>query len=328
MLIHPMWDNFPEIKKDLLDCYALMEEKVQIRNKDIQKAIFNLLSGGGKLLRPSYFILFSRFGDVQKQDRKKLLYAASSVEMLHVATLVHDDIIDESPTRRGTQSIQAKYGKDIAVYTGDFLFTVYFDLLAHATESTDAVKLNAFAMKRILLGELDQMHQRYNMDISLRQYLRSISGKTAQLFALSCFEGAKWGQCSPSVVISSRHIGHQIGIAYQMLDDILDYTQESETLAKPVLEDVKQGVYSLPLILAMKNHKAAFAPLLHKGKEMTTEDTQQIVALIDKYDGITEAQKLAERYTAKALNGIAALPECPAKPILYQLTQELLYRNF
>ncbi|SFH72331.1 heptaprenyl diphosphate synthase [Pisciglobus halotolerans] len=328
MPIHPIWDNFPEIKEDLVGCYALMEKKVRIRNKDIQEAIFDLLNGGGKLLRPAYFILFSRFGNLQKQDHKKLLYAASSVEMLHIATLVHDDIIDDSPTRRGTQSIQSKFGKDIAVYTGDFLFTVYFDLLAHATDSTAAVKLNAFAMKRILLGELDQMHQRYNMDITLRQYLRSISGKTAQLFSLSCFEGAKWGFCSPSVIISSRHIGHHIGIAYQMLDDILDYTQNSETLAKPVLEDVKQGVYSLPLILAMRGHKEAFEPLLRKGKDMTPEDTQQVVHLIEKYHGTSKAQQLAQRYTDKALNGIQALPDRPEKKILYRLTEELLYRNF
>lgn len=328
MPIHPMWETFPEISKDLADCYTLIKDKTHIRNKDIQKAIYDLLEGGGKLLRPAYFILFSKFGNVEKQDHKKLIYAASSVEVLHIATLVHDDIIDDAPIRRGSQSIQAKYGKDIAVYTGDFLFTVYFDLLAHATESTAAVKLNAFAMKRVLLGELDQMHQRYNLDITLRQYLRSISGKTAQLFALSCFEGAKWGKCSPAVVISSRHIGYNIGIAYQILDDILDYTQTSRTLAKPVLEDVKQGIYSLPLILAMRQNKKAFEPILTKKKEITDEDTQKLTALIKEYGGIEEAQSLAIRYTDKALHAISKLPERPEKNILYELTEALLNRNF
>ena len=130
MPIHSMWDNYPEIKDELAESYAVIEKKVRIRNKEVEQVIFDLLHSGGKLLRPAYFILFSRFGDTETLNDKKTTHIAASLEVLHMATLVHDDIIDDSPTRRGTQTVQSKYGKDIAVYTGYFLLAVYFSLLA------------------------------------------------------------------------------------------------------------------------------------------------------------------------------------------------------
>ncbi|MGY3779199.1 polyprenyl synthetase family protein [Isobaculum melis] len=328
MSIHPMWDNFPAIKNDLAQSYHIIEKKIRIRNKDVEATLYDLLHSGGKFLRPAYAILFSRFGNPSKQDHKKILATAASVEILHMATLIHDDVIDESPTRRGTETVQAKYGKDIAVYTGDFLFTVYFDLLADIGESQKTLKLNAFAMKRILLGELDQMYLCYNTNVTVRQYLRRVNGKTAQLFSLSCFEGAKHGKADLAVIAASQQIGRQIGIAFQILDDILDYTVDSDTMKKPVLEDVKQGVYSLPLILAMHNHQAEFEPFLNKKEQMTATDIEAVLALIKQYRGVEQAQALAERYTNKALKRIEHLPNKPEKEILMTITKKLLNRSY
>ncbi|MEG0497517.1 MAG: polyprenyl synthetase family protein [Carnobacterium sp.] len=329
MPIHPIWNHYPEIKEELAESYAVIEKEVRIRNKEVEQVIFDLLHSGGKLLRPAYFILFSRFGDSHTHKKnKQITYTAASLEVLHMATLVHDDIIDDSPTRRGIQTVQSKYGKDIAVYTGDFLFAVYFGLLAETTTSISTIRLNAFVMRRILLGELDQMHLRYNTDITLRQYLRNITGKTAQLFSLSCLQGAKMGNADLKTITSSQHIGHNMGIAFQMLDDILDYKQDSMSLMKPVLEDMKQGVYSLPLILALRGHKKEFKPYLSKGHEMSPDDIQKVADLVMQYSGIEEAQELAERYTNKALSAIQSLPERPEKAILYDLTERLLIRKY
>src|SRR5699024_7134455 len=110
---------------------------------------------------------------------------AASVELLHTATLIHDDIIDDSPQRRGKTTVQARYGKDAAVYAGDYLFTVSFRLVARYARSTDQFEINTRGMERILMGELDQMNLRYKQDMTIRQYLTQISGKTAQLFALA-----------------------------------------------------------------------------------------------------------------------------------------------
>lgn len=328
MQIDSMWDEFPEIREDLIECLALIKRKTTINNHQIQEAIFSLLNSGGKLLRPAYFLLFSKLGSPAKQNRNQLIAAAASTEVLHLATLIHDDIIDDSPLRRGTQTIQAQYGKDVAVYAGDLLLSVHFELLAEATESTQIIKNNALSMRRVLLGELEQMTNLYNIDVTVDQYMRNIKGKTAQLFELSCSQGAYWGKTSPEVIEQSAQIGHHIGLAFQMLDDILDYSQTSEVFAKPVLEDVKQGVYSLPLILALQKNKEPFRPLLEQGQAMSDATVAQVVALIQEYRGIEEALAIATHYTDKALRGISALPASPEKEVLYALTKNLLDRTF
>lgn len=235
----PMWNNFPNIQALLLECLELIIEKITIENKEIEKTVIDLIKSQGKLLRPAYFLLFSRLGNSTQDAHKEIIAAAASTEVLHLATLIHDDIIDESKMRRGIETVQSKYGKDIAVYTGDLLLSVYFDLLADATDSVEIIKLNTLSMKRVLLGEINQMTNAYNTDITYEDYLESIKGKTAQLFELSCYEGAYFGQCDPEIIEKSRSIGQNIGIAFQMLDDILDYTQTPDILAKPVLNDVK-----------------------------------------------------------------------------------------
>lgn len=328
MSIHSMWDETPEVKDQLSECLTLIKEKTSIENLKIQEAIFELLDSGGKLLRPAYFLLFSKIGDSTKQNYQQLISAASSTEVLHLATLIHDDIIDDSPIRRGAKTIQSKYGKDVAVYTGDFLLAVHFELLADSTDSTQIIKNNALSMRRVLLGELEQMTNTYNMDITFNQYLKNIEGKTAQLFELSCKQGADWGQANSSVVEQCARIGHYTGMAFQMLDDILDYSQTSEMFEKPVLEDVKQGIYSLPLILALQKNKEVFVPLLIKGTQMTESDIDEVVSYIKMYKGIEEAYLIAQKYTEKALKSIESLPEFPEKSIIYQLTQKLLERKF
>lgn len=325
MAIHPLWSTYPSIQKELIETQKMMDRAVKIRNQEITEALQLFFQSGGKLLRPAYFLLFTHFGDVSSNRKKYKL--AASLEILHAATLIHDDIIDDSPLRRGLISIQANYGKDIAVYTGDFLFTVYFQLLAESVEDFSYIGLNASNMKRILVGELDQMNLKFNTQITIKQYLRHIKGKTAQLFQLSCYEGAHFSHSSKYVQILAQRIGYNIGMAFQILDDILDYSSSEEELHKPVLEDVRIGHYTLPLILAMEENRDAFSPLLNKGLELTEEDIQEIVLRIHRYNGLEKAEKLATRYTQKALDGIDKLPNIPEKQILKAITQKLLNRQ-
>lgn len=324
---HPMWNNFPNIQALLLECLELIIEKTSIENKKIEKTVTELVESQGKLLRPAYFLLFSRLGNVTQGAHKKIISAAASTEVLHLATLIHDDIIDESKTRRGMETVQSKHGKDVAVYTGDLLISVYFDLLADATDSVEIIKLNTRSMKRVLLGEINQMTHAYNTDITYKDYLKSIKGKTAQLFELSCYEGAYFGQCDPEIIEQSRSIGQDIGIAFQMLDDILDYTQTPESLSKPVLNDVKQGIYTLPLILGIEKDEG-FLPLLQKGKHLSDSDLAALVSLLYENQCIEHAHAIATEYIDKALASIDALPRHPEKDVLYSLTKLLLTRTF
>ncbi|WP_027108556.1 polyprenyl synthetase family protein [Lacticigenium naphthae] len=325
MEVHPIWNNYPELKKQLENTISVIDTEIFIRNKDIEDAILDMLHSGGKLLRPAFVHLFSTFGD--DHSPKRAQHIAAAVELLHTATLIHDDIIDDAEERRQQISIQAKYGKNIAVYAGDYLFTVVFKLLSEYARSFDHLVFNSRGMERILMGELNQLHLRYKEDMTIRNYLTQISGKTAQLFALACYAGSIEGQSSHKFSLNSYYLGNHIGMAFQIIDDILDYTQTPEQLGKPVLEDVRQGVYSAPLIYALQKDKDTILPYLRKKESMTEADVLKVRDLVITAGGVKEAQLLAEKYTEKALQRIASLPETNEKKIIEEITHMMLYRK-
>ena len=324
---HPMWDDFPNVQAPLVACLELIIEKTTLENKDIEKTVTDLIKGQGKLLRPAYFLLFSQLGSAPKDAHEQIIAAAASTEVLHLARLIHDDIIDEANMRRGSETVHSKHGQDVAVYAGDVMISVYFELLADATDSVDIIRLNTQSMKRVPLGEINQMTNAYDTDITFEKYLKSIKGKTAQLFELICYEGAYFGHCAPEVIEQSGAIGRNIGIAFQILDDIQDLTQTPATVSKPVLNDVTQGIYTLPLILGMETHKEAFLPLLKKGKDLSDSDLAALVSLLKEHDCIERAHAVAAEYSDKALASIDSLPSQPEKDVLYALTKTLLKRK-
>lgn len=326
MQLHPLWNEFPTLKNELNETMALMEGSINLTNKAVQQAVLEMIHAGGKLLRPAYQLLFSRFGE--HPDRQKAVALAASIEMLHNATLIHDDIVDQADLRRNLPTIAARFGNDVAVYAGDYLFVCCFKLMADYASSMRSLQLNSRSMEKILNGELGQMDTRYNYQITISQYIENISGKTAELFSLSCGVGALEGGSSEKFAKQAGEIGMNIGIAFQIIDDILDYSQSQEAIGKPVLEDVRQGVYSLPLLLALKK-EPRLLPYLDKKAEMTTADAQAVYRLVQQADGVSEAQKLAESYTNKALKAIAKLPEDSqqTKATLQKLTEIILNRT-
>ncbi|MEQ2878450.1 polyprenyl synthetase family protein [Enterococcus asini] len=327
MKLHPLWQEYPTLQSELTETLALMEQTVKLKNKPVEKAVLEMIHAGGKLLRPAYQLLFSRFGP--EQDRQKAIALAASIEMLHTATLIHDDIVDKADTRRNLPTVAASFGNDVAVYAGDYLFVCCFKLLADYAGSLHSLQLNSRSMEKILNGELGQMDRRYDQQMTVAEYLDNISGKTAELFALSCTVGALESGTSEKFAKQCGEIGLNIGIAFQIIDDILDYSQPESQIGKPVLEDVRQGVYSLPLLLAMEQNAGAFAPYLDKKADMTDEDTQTVYRLVQEYGGVTKAQKEASRYTQKALKAIRKLPddEQNTRELLWGLTNQILDRQ-
>ena len=325
MTIHPMWESYPEMKQDLAAVLKVIEANVTLRNKKARTTILNFLHASGKLLRPAFFLLIAKTG--KEYDRAQVIHVAASIEVLHMASLIHDDIIDEARTRRGLPTVQSQFGQKYALYTGDYLFCVCFKILSKYANSLSTIEFNTDAVERILIGELDQMESRYNININVKQYLRQISRKTAALFAMSCHMGAELSAVDNLAKTNARKIGYEIGMAFQILDDILDYTQAASTMRKPALEDVKQGVYSLPLIYAMNQKKEDFIPLLGKKEKITEADIIKILDLIKKYNGIEKAKELATKYTNKAIVRINKLPDCESKVIMLELTEKLLQRQ-
>ncbi|WP_430610460.1 polyprenyl synthetase family protein [Enterococcus sp. DIV0876] len=327
MKLHPMWQEYPALQADLSASLQLMEKSLKLKNKAVEEAILAMIHSGGKLLRPAYQLLFSSFGS--DQDHEKAVALSASIEMLHTASLIHDDIVDDADTRRGLPTIRAAFGNDVAVYAGDYLFVCCFKLMADYASSMKSLQMNSRSMEKILSGELGQMSKRYDVDVTVTDYLENISGKTAELFALSCFIGAYESGTSLRFANQAKEIGESIGLAFQIMDDILDYSQAADHLGKPVLEDVRQGVYSLPLLLALKSERTQLLPLLAKKEAMTDTDTQAVYQLVQNGQGLVEAQKLAAKYTEKALQGIKKLPETQdeSKDYLYRITEQILTRT-
>lgn len=324
MKIHPMWHEYPTLAPELASALTLIEKQITTNNTPVAKAIMEMINGGGKLLRPAYCLLFSRFQDT---DREKMIALAAAIETLHTATLIHDDIIDKSPTRRNQVTIQKQFGPDTAVYAGDYLFVVCFKLLAHYASSLRSIQQDSGSMEKILKGELDQMATRYQTQITINDYLKQVSGKTGQLFALSCFIGAYESGGTTNFAKTAEKIGMNIGIAFQLLDDILDYTSDGETLGKPVYEDVRSGVYSAPLILAMQRDRQAFLPLLAKKEQISDTEMIQLRDLVIKYEGIKQAYTMAQQRTDLATAGLQKLPAGAARDDLIRLTESLLKRK-
>lgn len=327
MKLHPMWQEYPALQADLSATLQLMEKSLKLKNKAVEDAILAMIHSGGKLLRPAYQLLFSSFGS--DKDPEKAVALAASIEMLHTASLIHDDIVDHADTRRRLPTIRATFGNDVAVYAGDYLFVCCFKLMADYASSMKSLQMNSRSMEKILSGELGQMSKRYDVDVTVADYLENISGKTAELFALSCFIGAYESGASLRFANQAKEIGQSIGLAFQIMDDILDYSQAADHLGKPVLEDVRQGVYSLPLLMALKTDRARLLPLLAKKEMMTDADTQAVYQLVQNGQGLIEAQTLAAKYTDNALQAIKKLPETQdqSKVYLYRITEQILGRT-
>ncbi|MGL5150622.1 MAG: polyprenyl synthetase family protein, partial [Clostridium sp.] len=188
-----MWDKYENIKQELEGIQNIMLSNTKCKDKVIQNSIHELINSGGKMIRPAFVVIGASFGEEYNPERSRSLGAV--VEMLHMATLVHDDVIDDAKLRRGQETIQSKYGKDYAVYIGDFLFCVCFKVLA-SNASLQSIKVDSKSMSRICLGEIEQLNSRFCKKLSIKNYLSRISGKTAELFSLSLYIGAAEGGCN------------------------------------------------------------------------------------------------------------------------------------
>lgn len=320
------WNDYPELQKNLIKVKELISQRLVINNQSIEEAITKFSSTGGKMIRPALFFLFADFGNKKEPDQ--LIKIAASLELLHSATLVHDDIIDDADTRRGMPSIQSRFGKDVAVYTGDFMYTSYFELLAESMSDTPFLLKNARAMKKILQGELTQMSCAFHPDQTLCEYFRNINGKTAELIRLSCHEGAYFGGSDKKIQARAKRIGSSIGLAFQIYDDILNFSIELGDEQKPILTDVQQGIFTLPLLIARDNRPDIIRPYLETPEQLSKKELMQLAAYVAEFDGISGALAFAEKLTHKAIKEIQQLPDCDSKMILTNVATQLLTRSY
>jgi len=313
----------PTLDQDLKQVNGVIRKTAQETPAAIREEIERILASNGKMLRPMFLILSARTGNFKKETIYPL---AAAVEMLHIATLVHDDILDNSGTRRGKEATHQKIGKKKAVLVGDYLFTRSF-LLATEHGSTENSKKISRAVARICESELQQAESQFDADIDFANYHRRIFGKTAVLFSISCYIGAyEAGHQKPMVKLLER-IGYYIGMAFQIIDDILDFTSKENSIGKPVTQDISQGIYTLPLIYALSDDDGTLKKLL-KQKPYTEKTLEEIVQKTVELGGIKRARELAARYTEKAEKALNKIPECKAKENIKQLAHVMLKRNY
>ncbi len=324
-MVHRLWRQFPRIQLKLIQLEPYLLHAVKLPNQSVHAKISDLLKSGGKLLRPGFFYIYSEFGESVTASR--LRAGAAAIELLHVATLIHDDVIDDSPLRRGVETIHVKYGQKNAIYAGDYLFTSYFDQVLKSTQDPLDLQRHISAMQVILNGELDQMNFNYRQDMTVDDYLHEITGKTAELFCLSFQQAAILSHAPETIIKLGGEIGLAIGQAYQILDDILDYSGAVNQTQKPILEDLRAGVYTLPLIMAIKTAKSELTSLLNKKNDLTDSDILAIQKIVTSSGGLQRAHQVARNLTQKALSLIEQLPDQKAKSDLEKLTKLLLQRD-
>lgn len=307
-------DLYNYLQNELGAVKAQINVQTHSKFKEVQFIIDDVMSNEGKMLRPFLVLLSAQFGHC---DEKKIRLLAGAVEILHMATLVHDDIIDEAALRRNKPSIQSKYGKDMAVYAGDYLLAKSISILNEETFDPNNVKQLAKTISKICESELMQYQNRFKA-LSIKNYLKVISGKTAALFAVSLYIGALESNCGEAFARQLGRIGYELGMAFQIIDDLLDFNENQQKVGKSTLTDFTNGYFTIPILYALKSNQV----------DLSTFSKEALTEFVVANNGLKSAKKLAKRYTQRAFDRINSLEPSDAKEVLKQFATLLLDRDY
>lgn len=288
----------------------------------IQEITEHLYGAPGKRLRPALLFLTS------EDHNESARYAALAVELIHTATLLHDDVIDESRTRRGIATVNYKWNNLISVLMGDYFFAKSFGLLVKA-DSPRLMEAFAQATQRVSVGELNQAFYTGNFDIAEETYLNIIADKTASLFACSAEAGAICSSRDAEICKSLKDYGENIGLAFQITDDLLDLIGESRKTGKSLGSDIREGWVTLPLIKALQNDhddsRGKFKRLL--GGNVDHSDFLEVLDFVRKNGGIEYAEQRARQYVDKAVEILDRLDGLPMRNALEDLANLAAVRD-
>ncbi|MFD2655375.1 heptaprenyl diphosphate synthase component II [Gracilibacillus thailandensis] len=302
------------LKKDLSLIEDALEETVYADQPVLHEASTQLLKAGGKRLRPVFVLLASKFGDY---NLNKIKNVASSLELIHMASLVHDDVIDNSDIRRGKPTVKAKWDNQVAMLTGDFIFAKALQQFTEI-DKPRAHQILANTMMELTIGEIEQIKDKYNLDQNLRTYLRRIKRKTALLISSSCQLGAIVANTDSETEKALFRYGYFMGMSYQIIDDILDFTASEKELGKPAGSDLIQGNITLPVLYAMENPsiRRELQDAFANNSNISPKLLSPIISKISKSDAITRAREVSDQYLKKAYDSLNLLPDIQAKDAL------------
>jgi geranylgeranyl pyrophosphate synthase len=307
---------FGPVAEDLDRFESRIRESIAADGPPLAERMGDLFAAGGKRLRPALVLLAGRLG----RPSEAHFHAAAAVELVHAATLVHDDVIDNSAVRRGRPSVAAELGDAAAIVVGDYYFAKAYQQAA-LTDDPAVVAAIAGAVMTICRGELAQNRARFQYRPSLADYRNRIEAKTAALLATCTWTGARLAGLAGDRQESLRRYGIELGLAFQIADDVLDYTAGEVELGKPVGHDLLEGHATLPLLLADLP-----TPLVD-GIPLPADRVAAVVAAVRASGGPERALGEARKHTEAARRHLAALPEGEARESLERLTAYVVERK-
>ncbi len=283
-----------------------------------------IISAGGKRLRPMLTLLAGRalgYGD------KHLFELAAMIEFIHTATLLHDDVVDESDMRRGRQTANAMFGNAASVLVGDFLYTRAFQMMV-STGSMRILEVMADATNIIAEGEVLQLLNIGNVDVSEDDYLKVIQYKTAKLFEAATRVGAIIAAATPEQEQALADYGMHLGTAFQIIDDVLDYSGDAATIGKSLGDDLAEGKPTLPLIYTMRQGPTEAATVVRESLEAASRERfNEVLTAVQSCGALDYARAEAEKAAERAVAALAALPDSEHKTAMAEIARLSVARN-
>jgi len=319
---------FEPIRSDLGTVEERMLAAVGEAEEPLSSALAAILSSGGKRLRPALVILSAR---LFQWDPEPVTNLAAAVEMLHTATLIHDDTIDEATMRRGHKTLNATWTRSATILAGDYLFARAAALAAN-TSSTHVALIFAQTLLTICQGELRQMLSLFDWRGSREGYYQRIYAKTASLFASACEGGATLAHAPEDQARALKDCGRCLGMAFQIVDDILDFAGDEQRLGKPVGSDLRQGIATLPVYYYLQNggqEALVEAALDRCAGEQDTRDRAigELVAAVEASGAIASCRQEAQSFVRHAVETLAPLPDSPYRRALCELAAFVVSRD-
>jgi len=308
-------DLFGPVGADLATVEVELRKEIQRDPPEVARPMADLFEAGGKRIRPALVLLSARCGSYALD---RLIPAAMAVELTHAATLVHDDVIDRSSTRRGRPTVAASMGDEQAIVIGDFYFAKAYENAAR-TQVTEVVDILARTVMSICAGEVRQQSIRFRYGTDVDEYMQRIEAKTAMLLAACCDIGALLGGLETDERTALRAYGRELGLAFQIADDVLDYTGAEGEVGKPIGHDIVEGFATLPLMLSSIE--------LADGQRLPNDEARRVVEAVRKSDGPKLALERALQHANAARDQLRQLHRSEATSALESLAEYVVSRK-
>ncbi|HEX6031759.1 MAG TPA: polyprenyl synthetase family protein [Tepidiformaceae bacterium] len=315
---------FGPVAEDMILVEDLLEATKRVELPPLKRMLDHALEARGKRLRPGLVLLAGTFGDY---NLNRLVPLGAAIELLHTASLVHDDVVDGATSRRGRPTTNALFDNAITVLLGDYMFANAAELVTR-TGSIHVTRLFALALMKMTSGELDQDAAAFDVGRDIQHYLWRIGGKTAALFANATEGGATLAGCDDTTVENLRSFGYNLGMAFQIVDDILDYTGDEAVMGKPVGSDLLEGTLTLPALLHLERY-----PRDNPIKKFITARRDRDARLRDAIDAVCASEvvgvsmDMAREYVRRGTDSIESLPATEARRCMIDLGDYILTRQ-